>query len=155
MPKSPAKSPKKSTTVKFGTAGSSALVSNEYEAIITEQTHNAQMVVSEKEIEIDRLKTTVESLNAKCYIIDDHVKDVKSAQIRFAESEVKRVELQEHIVTTSQTIEVDNSAHGSHQQQLIDQVTALQNNLEQEKQRQARKEAEWRREKDQMNADKE
>lgn len=80
MPKSPAKSPKKSVSLKFGT-------STEYEQIITEQTHNTQMVVSEKEIEIERLKTTVESLNAKCYIIDDHVADVQSAQTRFAESE--------------------------------------------------------------------
>ena len=75
MPTSPKKSPKKSTVnVKYTTA-----TAVDYENVITEQVHSSQMVVSEKEIEIERLKTTVESLNYKCSIVDDHVEDVKSA----------------------------------------------------------------------------
>lgn len=33
--------------------------------------HNLQMSMSEKEIEIERLKITVVSLNTKCQIVDD------------------------------------------------------------------------------------
>ena len=56
------------------------------------------MQVSEKEIEIERLKTTVASLNHKCAIVDDHLADVQNARNDFADSEVQRVKLQEHIV---------------------------------------------------------
>ena len=30
------------------------------------------MQISEKEVEIDRLKTTVVALNGKCNVVDDH-----------------------------------------------------------------------------------
>ena len=51
------------------------------------------MQVSEKEIEIERLKTTVASLNHKCAIIDDHVADVHNARGDYQDSEVNRVKL--------------------------------------------------------------
>lgn len=59
------------------------------------------MQVSEKEIEIERLMTTVASLNHKCAIIDDHVTDVKNIGTRFGDSEVQRGTLQTHIKETS------------------------------------------------------
>jgi len=36
----------------------------------------AQFTISEQEVEIERLKTTVVALNAKCSIVDDHKVDV-------------------------------------------------------------------------------
>lgn len=98
------------------------------------------MQVSEKEIEIERLKTTVASLNHKCAIIDDHVADVHNARGDYQDSEVNRVKLQEHIVKTSVTVEHDMNNHKSYQSELIDKISSLQNDLEKEKQRQYQRE---------------
>lgn len=63
---SPTKSPlKKSVTTVVRTQ---QVVSDD----IQEVHHSLQMNVSEKEIEIERLKTTVVSLNHKVAIVDDH-----------------------------------------------------------------------------------
>lgn len=94
------------------------------------------MQVSEKEIEIERLKTTVASLNHKCAIVDDHLADVHNARNDYKDSEANRVKLQEHIVQTSVTVEQDMTAHKTYQTELIDKISALQDDLEQEKQRQ-------------------
>ena len=45
------------------------------------------MQVSDKEIEIERLKTTVFALNGKCELIEDHRNDVKVTMNKFDESE--------------------------------------------------------------------
>ena len=45
------------------------------------------MQVSDKEIEIERLKTTVFALNGKCELIEDHRNDVKVIMSKFDESE--------------------------------------------------------------------
>lgn len=52
------------------------------------------MQVSDKDIEIERLKTTVMALISKCELVEDHKADVQSAQNRFADSENQRVGLQ-------------------------------------------------------------
>jgi hypothetical protein len=56
------------------------------------------MQVSDKEIEIERLKTTVFALNSKCEVVADHEKDVKTTNNRFLQSEAERDSLQSHIV---------------------------------------------------------
>ena len=65
------------------------------------------MQISEKEVEIDRLKTTVVSLNGKCNVVDYHVADVRSTKSALSESENARVKLQEHIQITSITIKTE------------------------------------------------
>lgn len=57
---------------------------------LQENMHNLQMNVSEKEIEIERLKITVVSLNTKCTVVDDHVLDLKNTTARFEDSEIMR-----------------------------------------------------------------
>ena len=56
------------------------------------------MDISTQEIEIERLKTTVIALNSKCSIVDDHITDSKNATVRYEDSEIKREELQTHII---------------------------------------------------------
>ena len=63
-----------------------------------------QLNVSEKEIEIERLKITVVSLNTKCAVVDDHIEDLKNTTARFHDSEVNRQKLQDHIVVAAQKI---------------------------------------------------
>ena len=43
---------------------------------VNELYSQAQFTISEQEVEIERLKTTVVALNAKCSIVDDHKVDV-------------------------------------------------------------------------------
>ena len=45
------------------------------------------MTISNQEIEIERLKTTVIALNAKCAIVDDHKLDVENHFERHTQSE--------------------------------------------------------------------
>ena len=103
---SPNKSPKKSKTL----AGPQ-LTSADYENLLGDQRHQMSMEVSEKEIEIERLKTTVTALNGKVVIVEDHRLDAENARADFKDSEGNRVQLQEHIVQTSETVRVDNVAH--------------------------------------------
>ena len=107
--------------------------SADYESMLNDQQHQMSMQVSEKEIEIDRLKTTVVSLNSKCVIVDDHITDVQNNRENFQESEVARVKLQEHIVISSQKIITDNSSHTDYQQELIVEIASLKKQLEDER----------------------
>ena len=45
------------------------------------------MQVSDKEIEIERLRTTVFALNGKCQLIEDHRNDVRVNMNKFDDSE--------------------------------------------------------------------
>ena len=51
------------------------------------------MQLSNYEIEVERLKTTVIALNAKTVVVDDHINDVHTTTERFNDSEIKREEL--------------------------------------------------------------
>jgi hypothetical protein len=80
-PSSPGKSPGKRKTNN---------ISAEIEANLTESVHQLQMGLSEKDIEIERLKITVVSLNTKCSVVDDHLEDLKNTTERFEHSEQQR-----------------------------------------------------------------
>lgn len=84
-----------------------------------------QMTVSEKEIEIERLLTTVQSLNAKVAVIEDTEADCANARDRFGESEHERGNLQQKIIITSQTIQEDNQEHLAVKSELIAQIQSL------------------------------
>lgn len=73
---SQSKSPKKMSLKGTG-GGAVNLTSNDYEVMLDEQHHAFTMQISEKEVEIERLKTTVFSLNGKCMVVDDHLADLK------------------------------------------------------------------------------
>lgn len=86
---SPLKSPKKS--LRPTTAGN--VSSLEVESMMQDQGHQMQMVISEKEIEIERLKITVVSLNTKCTVVDDHIEDLRTTSVRYEDSEINRENL--------------------------------------------------------------
>ena len=67
---------------------------------------------------MERLKTTVIALNAKCSIVDDHKTDVETTTVRHTESESIRVELHQHITTTGEKVRQDNVAHTDYQDEL-------------------------------------
>lgn len=76
-------------------------IQGEDDDYVADQLHHAQMVISQQEIEIERLKTTVVALNAKCSVVDDHKVDVNNHYNNHSNSEVKRQELHTVITTIS------------------------------------------------------
>ncbi len=69
------------------------------------------MTISEQEIEIERLKTTVIALNAKCSIVDDHATHAENTTVKHVDSETARVALHTHIKTVVTSVHNDNKAH--------------------------------------------
>ena len=76
------------------------------------------MTISNQEIEIERLKTTVIALNGKCTIVEDVRDDLENRNKNFADSEDARAGLQTHITVTSQKIVTTNRTHTEYQEQL-------------------------------------
>lgn len=142
---SPHKSPKKTKS-----NISPNVTTADYENMMNEQQHMMSMQVSEKEIEIDRLKTTVFTLNTKCQIVDEHQRNVQTARADFKESEDERYKLQQHMLQTAEDVKQDAATKSQFQQQLTDQINELQNKLKQEEQRQYQKELGWRKEREDM-----
>ena len=135
---SPLKSPKKQRP----TTAINVSVNQEVETMLQDQGHQMQMVISEKEIEIERLKITVVSLNTKCTVVDDHIEDLKNTTTRYEDSEVNRENLQVHIVETAKKVQVDNVNHTDYQTELSDQIKALKQQLEDQKKAQHQMEME-------------
>mgnify|MGYP000894960594 CR=1 FL=1 len=84
--------------------------------MLQEQFHQAQMTISNQEIEIERLKTTVIALNGKCTIVEDVREDLENKQKNFGESEEARAGLQTHITVTSEKIVTTNRTHTEYQE---------------------------------------
>jgi len=102
--------------------------------MLDDQQHHMTITISEKEIEIDRLKTTVIALNHKASVVIDKDKDIENATKRLEDSEAARVVLQQHIVETSVKVDVDANNHNKYQDDLIQQIKDLQKQLEDQKQ---------------------
>ena len=105
----------------------------EVDAQYQEHIHSSQMTISNQEIEIERLKTTVIALNAKCAIVDDHRTDVENTTIRHSESERIRGDLHSHITATGEKVKNDNIAHTDYQDELQQNLGDLNTQLENEK----------------------
>jgi hypothetical protein len=88
------------------------------------------MTISEQEIEVERLKTTVIALNAKCSIVDDHASHAENVTIKHNDSEYKRVELHSHIKTVVEKVHEDNTAHTEFQETLHANITDLNSTVE-------------------------
>ena len=100
------------------------------EAAFTEELHNAQMTISEQEIEIERLKTTVIALNAKCAIVDDHIYHANNTTAKHNDSESKRIELHTQIKGHVKQMYDDNLAHFSQRDTLHANISELNSSLE-------------------------
>ena len=70
--------------------------------------------LTEKDVEIDHLKTVVVALQEKIVVIDDMKQDVVEHKSQLKHSEEKRHELQVHITETSIKIHEDTVTHTSY-----------------------------------------
>ena len=109
-------------------------VEREREMIYTEELHNSQMTISNQEIEIERLKTTVIALNGKCAIVDDHRFHAENTTVKHTESESKRVELHTQIKGHVEQIHQDNEGHIEQRETLHANIADLNSNLENKEQ---------------------
>ena len=112
----------------------------EPEIVFQEQLHAAQMTISNQEIELERLKTTVIALNAKCSIVDDHRTDVEQHYEKHSVSEVRRGELHTTITDIRSSVSVQQVAHANYQSELHGSINDLNLSLEQQKQLQHQRE---------------
>lgn len=63
--------------------------------------------LTDREVEIEHLKTTVIALDEKVKVANDITKDLDAKTADFDHSEVKRAELQQHLTQTSAQIRED------------------------------------------------
>jgi len=128
--KSTMSSPKKGRPSTAAFVASVQEVERERESAYTEEIHNAQMTISNQEIEIERLKTTVIALNGKCAIVDDHRFHAENTIIKHTDSESKRIMLHTHIKEVTEQIHTDNGEHISRREVLHSNITELNSTLE-------------------------
>lgn len=63
--------------------------------------------LSEKEIELEHLKTVIVALNQKVEVVEDIKTDLSTTTRRFKDSEMAREDLQKSIIETSETIRIE------------------------------------------------
>ena len=122
-------------------------------AVIQEQLHQAQMCISNQEIEIERLKTTVIALNAKASVVDDHKDDVDRHKDRHDEHVSAREGLHVQITETRETVKVQQETHWNYQSELHSTGDQLKADLEAQKRHQDNREVDHRNEKERMSAE--
>lgn len=70
-----------------------------------------QFATGERDIEIERMKTTLIALNGKLSVMTDIEKEVQDHRGYLVTNETKRTELQVHITELGQKLRVDTDAH--------------------------------------------
>lgn len=75
--------------------------------------------LSEKEVEIEHLRTTIVALNEKAEVLEDMRKDVFALKELLRGSETHRYELQQQLIETSRKVQEDTFTHQEYQQRLI------------------------------------
>ena len=85
--------------------------------------------LSEKEVEIEHLRTQLTAMAEKSEILNDVKKDVEALNSLFKGSDQKRLELQVTFVETSQKVRQDTEQHQDYQKRLIQDNEKLRQEL--------------------------
>ena len=88
-----------------------------------------QFQLGERDIEIDRMKTTLFALNEKLAMVTDIKNDLEETKSYLQGSEQTRQELQGHIQETSQRVKKDASDHDSSHQKKISEIQSLNDKI--------------------------
>lgn len=88
-----------------------------------------QFQLGERDIEIERMKTTLIALNEKLVVTNDIKSQLDEFTESFSKSEAKRGELQVHMVTTSKTIEVLAGENTDKQESQTKQINSLMDEI--------------------------
>ena len=97
------------------------------------QAENAQLnfEVGEKEVELDRMKTTLFALNSKLQQWEDMQANCKSSSESLALSEQKRSELSSQIQQSGLQLQDDLKMHSTRKVELTTNVSELQAQIQQ------------------------
>ena len=98
--------------------------------------------LSEKEVEIEHLRTTIVALNEKAEVLEDMRKDVFAQKELLRSSETHRFELQAQLTETARKLDEDTAQHQQYQQRLIADNERLRQELEAARQLLAKREQE-------------
>ena len=120
---SPAKSPKKSKTFNFDVQD--RLAKAEAEA------QHQQFQVAERDIEIERMKTTLQGLNQNLEVAQDYKAESVEYHVSFTKSEdIRTNQLQKFIEETAAKIKVDTAAHDAKHQEDARVINDLNENIQ-------------------------
>lgn len=89
-----------------------------------------QFTIGQRDVEIERMKTTLFALNRKLSGLEDIQKDIDDHKSFIKTSESERGQLQTHIVTVSQTIRKDTEAHDVKHQKSLREIEVLRNEIQ-------------------------
>ena len=89
------------------------------------ENQNLQFVLGERDVEMERMKTTLFALNEKINVYSDIRQDVDDCKNIIQTSVTQRNDLQAHIVQTSEKIKVDTAAHTEKHQSKTSEIRSL------------------------------
>jgi chromosome segregation ATPase len=99
-----------------------------------EEIKQLQFTVGDRDVEIERMKTTLIALNHKLASLTDVQKEIDDHKSFLKESEGERGALQTHIVQTSQKITIDTSAHNTKHDKSLAEIESLRRDIQELKQ---------------------
>lgn len=115
---SPKKSPRKASVAEQA----------EVEQLL-EEIKNLQFTVGDRDVEIERMKTTLIALNHKLAALQDIQKEVEDHKVYLKKSEEQRGGQQEHMVQVSHKITIDTQSHLSKHEELLSTIEELQQQI--------------------------
>jgi chromosome segregation ATPase len=104
------------------------------------ENQNLQFTLGERDVEIERMKTTLIALNEKLAVTDDIRLDCDQYKKYFADSEQDRKNLQSSMTQTSADITRFQNENSTQHKKLESQIQDLQQQLADQKAHQARRE---------------
>lgn len=125
-------SPKKSSPGKRNMhSPSKSNIQDDYLNGLQGENQNLQFQIGERDVEIERMKTTLMALNEKLQVLTDIKQDIDDHKEYIRNSEDKRNELQSYIKQTGEKIVVDTKNHSDQHQEHIDEIDRLRNEIQQ------------------------
>lgn len=86
--------------------------------------------LSEKEVEIEHLRTTIVALSEKAEVLEDMRKDVFAVKDLLRNSEMHRLELQQQLTETAKKVHEDSAMHHDFQHRLTQDNQRLRDELD-------------------------
>lgn len=122
-------------------------------AVIHEEKQQLEFTIGEKDVEIERMKTTLIALNGKLGALSDVEKEVVDQRRYLQESEGKRGDLQDHITDQAARLKGDAKDHESKHDRNISDIEKLRAEIQALKAEMNNRENEHFKVIDQMNQD--
>jgi hypothetical protein len=128
-PSSPKKSRSSVTKVDRSSPSKNGNVGSFEEINPLQEIQSLQFQLGERDVEIERMKTTLMALNEKLAVVNDVKMDIEDHKKYFATSEQERAKLQDILVETSESVKQEAIKNKDKQEELIAEIERLQSQL--------------------------